>query len=82
MTFYSTVALYGLPEHSCSPRLQSTREGGAFSDPYRLFNLDVFEYETHRNTALFAWLMRSIVDMGAFRSWRRWARRRRSACCG
>ena len=43
MTFYSTVALYGLPEHSCSPRLQSTREGGAFSDPYRLFNLDVFE---------------------------------------
>lgn len=52
MTFHSTVALYGLPEHSSSPRLQSTREGGAFADPYRLFNLDVFEYEPNRNTAL------------------------------
>lgn len=54
MTFYGVAALYGLPEHSCSPRLQSTREGGAFPDPYRLFNLDVFEYETNRNTALWA----------------------------
>ena len=68
MTFYGVTALYGLPEHSCSPRLQSTREGGAFPDPYRLFNLDVFEYETNRNTALWARRGRFTVGTGAFRS--------------
>lgn len=48
---YST--LYGLPEHASPLSLRSTRappkgeqeEEGRYTDPYRLMNTDVFEYE-------------------------------------
>jgi hypothetical protein len=37
--------LYGLPEHAAPLSLPATRGPGAhFSDPYRLFNVDIFEY--------------------------------------
>ncbi|KAL5009154.1 hypothetical protein ScPMuIL_014735 [Solemya velum] len=41
--------VYGIPEHAESMALKSTKS----SDPYRLFNLDVFEYELYNPMALY-----------------------------
>ncbi|XP_066107837.1 neutral alpha-glucosidase AB isoform X2 [Saccopteryx bilineata] len=41
--------VYGIPEHADSLRLKVT-EGG---EPYRLYNLDVFQYELHNPMALY-----------------------------
>ncbi|XP_069036386.1 neutral alpha-glucosidase AB isoform X2 [Lepisosteus oculatus] len=41
--------VYGIPEHGDSLRLKNT-DGG---DPYRLYNLDVFQYELHNPMALY-----------------------------
>ncbi|KAL0274187.1 UNVERIFIED_CONTAM: hypothetical protein PYX00_006669 [Menopon gallinae] len=49
-TFPEAVAAYGLPEHADSFTLKSTKN----SDPYRLYNLDVFEYELDSKMALYA----------------------------
>lgn len=40
---------YGVPEHADSLPLKSTKN----SDPYRLYNLDVFEYEVNEKMALY-----------------------------
>lgn len=38
--------VYGIPQHASSLSLKQTRGGeGAYTDPYRLYNLDVFEYD-------------------------------------
>lgn len=42
--------MYGVPEHADSLRLRSTKADG---DPYRLYNLDVFEYEIYNGMALY-----------------------------
>ena len=52
ITFHNAQALYGIPQHSSAFKLQTT-VNGYFSDPYRLYNLDVFEYATNKNTALY-----------------------------
>ncbi len=43
--------VYGLPERATSLSLKNTRGHGAPDDrnPYRLYNLDVFEYELTDN---------------------------------
>ncbi|XP_069501286.1 neutral alpha-glucosidase AB isoform X2 [Ambystoma mexicanum] len=41
--------VYGIPEHADDLKLKST-EGG---DPYRLYNLDVFQYELYNPMALY-----------------------------
>ncbi|XP_052275424.1 neutral alpha-glucosidase AB-like isoform X2 [Dreissena polymorpha] len=41
--------VYGIPEHADSMALKTTKSG----DPYRLFNLDVFEYELYNPMALY-----------------------------
>ena len=41
---------YGLPEHADSFALKNTVGNG---DPYRLYNLDVFEYELHNPMSLY-----------------------------
>ncbi|WAR28829.1 GANAB-like protein [Mya arenaria] len=41
--------VYGIPEHAESMALKTTKSG----DPYRLFNLDVFEYELYNPMALY-----------------------------
>ncbi|XP_078516731.1 neutral alpha-glucosidase AB isoform X1 [Lissotriton helveticus] len=41
--------VYGIPEHADNLKLKST-EGG---DPYRLYNLDVFQYELYNPMALY-----------------------------
>ena len=43
---------YGIPEHASSLVLKETRNA-SYSDPYRLYNLDVFEFDLDRNTALY-----------------------------
>ncbi|KAH9258248.1 hypothetical protein BASA81_003297 [Batrachochytrium salamandrivorans] len=43
------VGLFGLPEHATKFSLQDTMN----ADPYRLYNLDVFEYELNENMALY-----------------------------
>lgn len=51
---FPTEFLYGLPEHAAATTLQTTRgEGAHFKDPYRLYNLDVFEYELDEVMALY-----------------------------
>ncbi|GMH10395.1 hypothetical protein Nepgr_012236 [Nepenthes gracilis] len=45
ISFYGADNVYGIPEHATSLALKPTRGPGIeFSEPYRLFNLDVFEY--------------------------------------
>jgi alpha 1,3-glucosidase len=49
-TFHDTDHVYGIPEHADKFSLQDTMSG----DPYRLYNLDVFEYELWNQMALYA----------------------------
>ena len=52
--FPSSKHLYGIPEHAASAVLQSTTGDDAhFKEPYRLYNLDVFEYELDETMALY-----------------------------
>ncbi|CAG8500942.1 27070_t:CDS:2, partial [Racocetra persica] len=46
--------VYGIPEHASSLSLKETRGGnGAYSDPYRLYNLDVCKYEIDSPMSLY-----------------------------
>uniref|UniRef100_A0A914X4X0 Glucosidase II subunit alpha n=1 Tax=Plectus sambesii TaxID=2011161 RepID=A0A914X4X0_9BILA len=49
ISFIGFQHLYGLPEHADSFSLKSTTG----TDPYRLYNLDVFEYELNNPMALY-----------------------------
>jgi alpha-glucosidase (family GH31 glycosyl hydrolase) len=54
VTFHGTEDAYGLPEHATSLRLKSTAGPHAeYSDPYRMYNLDVFEYQLDESMALY-----------------------------
>jgi len=54
-TFVGASAVYGIPEHASSFALKATREqnGNTLLDPYRLYNLDVFEYELDSTMSLY-----------------------------
>ena len=54
-TFFGDAQLYGLPEHASNFSLRNTNGAGAdaYSEPFRLFNLDVFEYELNEPMALY-----------------------------
>ena len=46
ISFHGYEHVYGIPEHASSLSLKETRGGeGKYSEPYRLYNTDVFEYE-------------------------------------
>ena len=56
ITFSSASHAFGIPEHASSHALKATdgSEGGEeYSQPYRLYNLDVFEYELDNPMALY-----------------------------
>ncbi|KAI9357656.1 glycosyl hydrolases family 31-domain-containing protein [Zopfochytrium polystomum] len=54
VNFPGSVHVYGLPEHATSFALKATRgAGAAYNDPYRLYNLDVFEYELDNPMSLY-----------------------------
>lgn len=60
--FADCSAVYGIPEHTTALSLPDTRSG----DPFRLFNLDVFEYELHLTDALYGAipLMHAVLRSG------------------
>ena len=60
VNFVNFDNLFGLPEHADSFRLRDTRKDKKNQDPYRLYNLDVFEYELDETMALYGsipWVM-------------------------
>eukprot|EP00455_Lapot_gusevi_P019430 TRINITY_DN2078_c0_g2_i3.p1 TRINITY_DN2078_c0_g2~~TRINITY_DN2078_c0_g2_i3.p1 ORF type:complete len:708 (-),score=158.67 TRINITY_DN2078_c0_g2_i3:945-3068(-) len=53
-TFHGSEHVYGIPEHASSLSLKSTiGERASYNEPYRLYNLDVFEYELDVPMALY-----------------------------
>lgn len=54
ITFPGYEHVYGIPEHASSLTLKETRGGeGNYDEPYRLYNADVFEYETNSPMTLY-----------------------------
>jgi mannosyl-oligosaccharide alpha-1,3-glucosidase len=54
VVFPQSHHLFGLPEHASSAELKTTQgEGAHYQQPYRLYNLDVFEYELDETMALY-----------------------------
>ncbi|CAH1118336.1 unnamed protein product [Phaedon cochleariae] len=51
ISFPGALRAYGLPEHADKLALRTTGQGGI--DPYRLYNLDVFEYELESTMAIY-----------------------------
>jgi len=52
--FPASSHIFGLPEHASSTQLKSTTgEDAHYREPYRLYNLDVFEYELDETMALY-----------------------------
>lgn len=49
ISFIGSKQVYGIPEHADSFKLKETGSG----EPYRLYNLDVFEYELDNQMALY-----------------------------
>lgn len=49
--FVGSQHVYGIPEHASSFKLKDTRDD--YTEPYRLYNLDVFEYEIDNPMALY-----------------------------
>lgn len=52
-TFHNSENVYGLPEHAIDFDLPATKGYQINRDPYRLYNLDVFEYELDSEMALY-----------------------------
>lgn len=54
LSFPDTKNVYGLPEHASNFSLKATRGVNAeYKEPYRLYNLDVFEFELNSPMALY-----------------------------
>ena len=63
ITFPNSQHVYGIPEHASSAVLQTTMTASStgsssssssyYKEPYRLYNLDVFEYELDETMALY-----------------------------
>uniref|UniRef100_A0A7S3VF80 Glucosidase II subunit alpha n=2 Tax=Chaetoceros debilis TaxID=122233 RepID=A0A7S3VF80_9STRA len=54
ISFPSSSHIFGLPEHASSAQLKDTTGANAhYREPYRLYNLDVFEYELDETMALY-----------------------------
>ncbi|BHF62802.1 hypothetical protein SprV_0200578800 [Sparganum proliferum] len=67
VTFHGFEFVYGIPEHADSFALRDTDS----TDPYRLYNLDVFEYELFNPMALYGsvpvmWAHRVNATAGIF----------------
>ena len=52
ITFTGAQDVYGLPEHATDLSLKTTTQS-EYKEPYRLYNLDVFEYELDEPMALY-----------------------------
>jgi len=66
--------VYGIPEHATSLALKPTRgEGTQYTDPYRLFNLDVFEYELDNPMALYGAIPMMVAHKAGYTTGMYWA---------
>jgi len=65
--FPNSDFVYGIPEHADSFNLKDTRPN--IGDPYRLYNVDIFEYETYSPMALYGaipFIMAQSKTVGTF----------------
>ncbi|KAK9458254.1 glycosyl hydrolases family 31-domain-containing protein [Dipodascopsis uninucleata] len=55
VTFPGYEHVFGIPEHADKFSLRETRGGGEdnFDEPYRLYNVDIFEYEVNSPMAMY-----------------------------
>jgi len=54
VTFVGYEHVYGIPEHAAPFSLKSTSSGESeYTEPYRLYNLDVFEYDLDKSSSLY-----------------------------
>lgn len=55
VTFEDYGHVYGIPEHADKFSLRETRGGseGSHTEPYRLYNVDIFEYETNSQMPMY-----------------------------
>jgi alpha 1,3-glucosidase len=54
ITFPGVQHVYGIPEHAAPLSLPSTTgEDSYYKEPYRLYNVDIFEYEADSSMALY-----------------------------
>ncbi|RKP16708.1 hypothetical protein ROZALSC1DRAFT_31418, partial [Rozella allomycis CSF55] len=54
ITFVGSLNVFGIPEHASSLRLKPTKNSNeGYNEPYRLYNLDVFEYELDSPASLY-----------------------------
>ncbi|ORX49714.1 hypothetical protein BCR36DRAFT_370724 [Piromyces finnis] len=53
VTFTGFKNVYGIPQHTGPLNLRTTKNGGEYDEPYRLYNLDVFEYILDSPMALY-----------------------------
>ena len=65
ITFVGAKHVFGVPEHAASFSLKDTRGGQGYSEPYRLYNLDVFEYELDNPMALYGSVPIMLAQCGA-----------------
>jgi len=66
-SFIGSSFVYGIPEHASSFALKNTDNQG-YNEPYRLFNLDVFEYELDQPMSLYGSVPLIISHTPAFTS--------------
>lgn len=65
--FPNSDHIYGIPEHADSFNLKDTRPN--IGDPYRLYNVDIFEYETYTPMSLYGaipFMMAQSQTVGTF----------------
>lgn len=65
--FPNSDHVYGIPEHADSFSLKDTRP--SISDPYRLYNVDIFEYELYNPMSLYGsipFMMAQSKTVGTF----------------
>lgn len=65
--FPNSDHVYGIPEHADSFSLKDTRPN--IGDPYRLYNVDIFEYEAYSPMSLYGsipFMMAQSKDVGTF----------------
>lgn len=53
LSFLQSAHVYGIPERATHLALQPTKGPSVSSEPYRLYNLDVFEYDHHSPFGLY-----------------------------
>jgi len=53
VTFPGAKHMFGVPEHATDFSLKSTKGSGGYDEPFRMYNLDVFEYEIDVPMALY-----------------------------